>query len=227
MNRLICSAVMCGVLAGAGAQVPLRTLQFSQDRNGAVAVAQYTLVVAEDGAGVYVGKVVNGPVTISGQGGDGKAIHVDAAVVKKLFDAVPMVEGGRCETHSKGLAKMGLKTLRYLGAGREAQCAYNYSDDDRVNAATTTFEAVAETMQYGERLQAKLRFDRLGLDAELDGLQSALDQGRALAVGNIAPVLQQISDDERVMDRVHRKAARLLQGVAAAQPGGPAVPSER
>lgn len=217
-------AVMVGSLGSAGAQAPLQTLQFSLDRSGGAA-AQYTILLAEDGAGVYVGKVVNGPVVIEGQGGDGKAIRVDRALVRKLFAAVPMVEGGHCETHSKGIAKTGVKTLRYTGGGRAAQCVYNYSDDDRVNDATTTFEAVAETMQYGERLAAKLRFDRLGLDAELEGLQGALHEGRALEVGNIAPVLQAISDDERVMDRVHRKVARLLQGVGTTQ--APADASER
>ncbi|HLI77245.1 MAG TPA: hypothetical protein VKV02_09895, partial [Acidobacteriaceae bacterium] len=104
---------------------------------------------------------------------------------------------------------------------------YNYSDDDRVNDATTAFEAVAETLQYGDRLAAKLRFDRLGLDTEVDGLQAAVTEGRALEVGNIAPILQTISDDERVMDRVRRKAARLLQGAGMGQMAAGADSSAR
>ena len=147
--------------------------------------------------------------------------------MKKLFAAVPMVEGGRCETHNKSIAKTGVKTLRYVGSGTVAQCVYNYSDDDRVNDATGVFEAIAQTMQYGDRLATKLRFDRLGLDAELDGLQSAVSEGRALEVGNIAPLLQTISQDERVMDRVRRKAERLLQSAGPAQTAAGADSSER
>ncbi len=73
------------------------------------------------------------------------------------------------------------------------------------------FEALGETMRFGERLNAKLRFDRLGLDADMDGLQSAVTDGRAIEVGNIIPVLQKVQDDERVMERVRRKAGLLLQ----------------
>ena len=60
-------------------------------------------------------------------------------------------------------------------------------------------------------------FDRLGLDSELEGLQNEVAGERALDLGNIAPVLQSIIADERVMDRVRRKAERLLKGVAPAQ----------
>ncbi len=128
-----------------------------------------------------------------------------------------MVEGGRCETHNKNIAKTGVKVMRYSGAGREAQCTFNFSDDDRVNEAATAFEGLAETLQFGDRLRTKLRFDRLGLDGELDALQTAVTEGRASELGNIAPVLQSIVEEERVMDRVRRKAERLLGEVAPAQ----------
>ncbi len=178
---------------------------------------QFTIAIENNGTGVYVGHLVQGPLDPAGQPSEGKAIHIAPAVTKKLFAAVPMVEGGRCETHNKGIAKTGVKTLRYAGSGPEARCVYNFSDDDRVNDATSAFEAIAQTMQYGDRLASKLRFDRLGLDDELDGLLSAVSEGRALEVGNIAPLLQTISQDERVMDRVRRKAERLLQGAGPAQ----------
>ena len=227
MNRYFVGLLLMlhGVASAAG-QAGGRTLQFSLDREGPP-LTQYTIAVAENGGGVYLGHLVTGAVEPGGQAGDGKAIRVAPAVAKKLFAAVPMVEGGRCETHSKGMAKTGVKTLRYVGAGREGQCVYNYSDDDRVNEATSAFEAIALTMEYGERLAQKLRFDRLGLDAELDGLQTAVNEGRALEVENIAPVLRAITDDERAMDRVRRKAERLLQVPGAAQGAVGADSSER
>ena len=146
-------------------------------------------------------------------------IAVPPAVLQRVFAAVPLVRSNRCESHRKNIAQTGTKTLRLLRDGALAECSYNYSEDDRVNAATTVFEAIAETMQYGERLRAKLRFDRLGLDAEMDGLQAALDDGRALEVGNIAPVLQAIQGDDRVMERVRRKAAHLLESAGVLPTG--------
>jgi hypothetical protein len=80
--------------------------------------------------------------------------------------------------------------------------------------ATAAFEAIAETMQYGARLQHEHRFDRLSLDAEIDSLVAEAKEGRAIELQNIAPVLQSIVDDDRVIDRVRRKTARLLQDAA-------------
>jgi hypothetical protein len=209
-------AVLFGGLGHGLAQGGGAALRFTMDRVGPPLV-QYTVAVGEAGTGVFSSRLAAGTAIDMQPGDGGKAIHVSGPVLKKLFAAVPMVEGGRCETHNKGIAKTGVKILRYAGNGHEAECTYNYSDDERVNEATSTFEAIAETMLYGDRLAAKLRFDRLGLDMELDGLQSAVSEGRALEVENIAPVLQSLVEDERVMDRVRRKAQQLLQTAATSQ----------
>ena len=224
--RLIAVASLAVSGTGLAQQHPA-LLQFSLDRAGSPPL-QYTLSVDEEGTGIYVPHLagIASPDANAGAS-EGKTIHLSADVVKKVFAAVPLVEGGRCETHSKSIAKTGLKTLHYVGNGRDAQCTYNYSDEDRVNEATVAFQAIAETLQFGDRLAAKLRFDRLGLDAELDGLQTAVTEGRALEVGNIAPLLKTISQDERVMDRVRRKAERLLQSAGLPQTADGAGPSAR
>ena len=188
--------------------------------------AQYTIRVEEStGRGVYHAQAPAGGVPASDT-----PIVIDATMLKKVFAAVPLVKNGRCETHNKHIAQTGTKTLRYEAEGDRAECTYNYSDEDRVNTATTVLEGIGETMQYGDRLAAKLRFDRLGLDVEMDDLESALADGRALEAGNIAPVLQAIQNDERVMDRVRRKAAHLLEGAGVPTvqgTAGAAASSER
>ncbi len=200
-----------------------QSLSFSLDRPGSPP-AQFAIHVDEaTGHGRYRG-VELAPTPgrgvaseIPGQGVD-VPITVGPEILKKLFAAVPTVRSGHCETHNKKVAQTGAKKLRYEASGAVAECTFNYSDEDRLNTATGLFEAIGETMQYGDRLAAKLRFDRLGLDLEMDNLASALADSRALEVGNIAPVLQSIQNDDRVMDRVRRKAAHLLEeaGVPAA-----------
>ncbi len=202
------------------AQVPASgpRLSFTLDRTGAAAL-HYTVQLDEaTGKGVY-------RATLPAAGNMGAAgaptdlpIAVPPAALARVFAAVPLIQSNRCESHRKGVAQTGTKTLRLVGAGATSECSYNYSEDDRVNAATAVFEALAETMQYGDRLGTKLRFDRLGLDAEIDGLVAALADGRALAVGNIAPVLGAIQNDDRVMERVRRKAAHLLESAALPSP---------
>ena len=221
IGLLFCAAVPAQVPAGAG-----RSLTFTLDRTGGAAMHYSVELDEATGRGLYRA-LAPGAVAVSSEGGTGpdagQPIAVPAAVLGKMFAAVPLVKSNRCDSHRKGIAQTGTKTLRLEGGEAVAECSYNYSDDERVNAATAVFEAVAETMQYGDRLRSKLRFDRLGLDAEMDGLQTALTEGRALEVGNIAPELQKIANDDRVMERVRRKAAHLLESAglvpAAVEPG--------
>jgi hypothetical protein len=174
---------------------------------------RYSIQVQPNGTGAYwVGPPDFDLTEASGV----QKITVSKATLEKIGAALPMVLGGACETHSKHLAQTGRKTLSFKFAGSSAECEFNYSDDQRLNQAETAFEAIGETMIDGQKLVHDQRFDRLGLDADMDSLIAEMKDGRAIEVQNLAPVLQSIAEDERVMDRVRRKAARLLQEIAAA-----------
>jgi hypothetical protein len=73
------------------------------------------------------------------------------------------------------------------------------------------FLALHETLAFGERLQHEHRFDRLSLDAEMTSLEAEVKEGHALEVGNIAATLRSIAEDDKVIDRVRRKAARMVE----------------
>jgi hypothetical protein len=135
-----------------------------------------------------------------------------------LLDGFKTVVVGNCETRNKHLARTGQKSIAYARPGSDtwASCTFNYSDDKALMDAATAFQAIAETIQTGERLEHTHRFDRLGLDAQLDFLTSEAKDGRAIELQNIAPVLRSIIDDDHVIDRARRKAARLLQDAAPA-----------
>lgn len=185
-------------------------LTFTIQRPGATPPGYQIRLDEETGRGFFRSAPLAGEAASATAGGE-TPISVQPATMKKLFAAVPLVKSDRCESHNKNIAQTGIKTLRYTAGGSSFECTYNYSLDDRVNVATAYFEAIGETMRFGERLTAKLRFDRLGLDADMDGLQSAATEGRAIELGNIIPVLQKLENDDRVMDRVRRKAEVLLQ----------------
>ena len=145
-------------------------------------------------------------------------ITVTRATSERLRAPYKTVVSGNCETKAKHIAQTGTKRLAYTMDGSDvwSSCTFNFSDDAAVMDAAAAFQAIAETLQYGARLQHEHRFDRLGLDAEMDSLISENKDGRAIELQNIAPVLQSIVDDDRVIDRVRRKAARLLQDVVPA-----------
>ena len=146
-------------------------------------------------------------------------MHVSEAVWKRLQAGTRAVRSGHCETRQKGVAQTGKKTFSFAdgpesGAGSKS-CSFNYSDDQSLNEAGSAFIALADTMQQGARLQHDLRFARLSLDADIDSLVDGVAAGRSLEPGNIASLLQSIAEDDHVIDRVRRKAARLLQASAS------------
>lgn len=171
-----------------------------------------------DGAGIYS----------EGASADAKQmpLTVSAATLEKLKQGEHAAKSGKCETKARNVAKTGEKTIRYESGDKTAECTFNYSDDVGLMGTTATFLAIADTMQRGERLQHDLRYDRLGLDAEMEQLVAAQKDGSAIEIGNIATILQTLVSDDHVIDRVRRRAARLLQDTGSPVPAG-YDPSER
>ena len=165
-----------------------------------------------DGAGTYS----------EGGSADAKSVPVtvSAATLEKLKLGEHAAKSGKCETRAKNVAKTGEKTIRYEAADKTAECTFNYSDDAGLMGAANTFQAIADTIQRGERLQHDLRYDRLGLDAEMESLVAAQKEGSAIEIGNIATILQTLVSDDHVIDRVRRRAARLLQDTGSPVPAG-------
>lgn len=162
-----------------------------------------------DGSGHYQ----ESPSAADAGGAISRDIRVSPEMRQRLFAGYAIVKSERCETRQKHIADTGTKTLTYRadGAGSSWSCTFNYSDSDKLDNTADAFLSIAETVQAGERLAQKHRYDRLGLDAEIDAFLAEVKLGHAIEVANIAPVLRSIAEDERVMERVRRKASRLLQ----------------
>jgi hypothetical protein len=117
-----------------------------------------------------------------------------------------------CESHMK-VAFQGTKRLSYSGPDGSGECEYNYSKDKEIEALGNSLIGVEYTILSGARLEKLLQHDRLGLDAELDNLTTAVHEGNAFEVGTIRETLSRIASDEQVMDRARRKAKTLLTQV--------------
>jgi len=181
-------------------------------RSDDAAATAWKVRLQADGAGTYSEGAAAGqkqmPLTVS------------VATLERLHQGERAAKSGKCETKAKNVAKTGEKRIRYEAADKTAECTFNYSDDTGLMGATAVFEAIADTMQRGERLQHDLRYDRLGLDAEMESLVAAQKDGSAIEIGNIATVLQALVSDDHVIDRVRRRAARLLQDSGLPVPAG-------
>ena len=210
--------LVAGVLLASGAAAEAPALKWTAvelsmtPRSDDATARAWKVRLQADGAGIYS----------EGASADSKQmpLTVSAATLERLKQGEHAAKSGKCETKAKNIAKSGEKTIRYESADKTSECTFNYSDDVGLMSTAATFQAIADTMQRGERLQHDLRYDRLGLDAEMEALVDAQKSGSAIEIGNIASVLQALVQDDQVIDRVRRKAARLLQDAGAPVPAG-------
>ena len=183
-----------------------------------LSVPKYTIVLHEDGTGTYQAEVA--PVSTGGAAMGVSApaqpvsqtIRISRPTTEMIFSAARALDRFNipCESKAKNIADTGKKTLSYTGADGQGSCVYNYSENKSIAQLTDTFQAIAQTMDEGRKLQFLHRFDRLGLYSEMDVLSHEVEEKRVLEIGNIAPALRSIVADEAIMQKVRERAAHLL-----------------
>jgi hypothetical protein len=115
-----------------------------------------------------------------------------------------------CDSTKTKVAFTGKKALQYSGSDGDGSCTFNWSRDQQLMKVTDDLLAVAFTLEEGRRLSVEHEHNRLGLDAELGALQDAVKDGRAQQIQNIAPQLEAIAADEKVLARARLRARQLL-----------------
>ena len=120
-----------------------------------------------------------------------------------------------CASKAKNVADTGTKTLTYIAPGTTHSCTFNYTENKNVSALTDLFLAIAETMDEGRAMDHLHRYDRLGLDAELECFSREVADGHAIELQTIAPALRSIAQDADLMQRVRTQARALLAMVPA------------
>ncbi len=180
-------------------------LSVDYDRPGLI-VPHWKISVPPRGAAEYTGKPDKGidPGVVT--------FRISDAGRAKLGDLLARSKGLQpCETKSKGLANMGLKSVTFAATdGPEVHCSFNYTDNKPLSQAVEYVVALAGTLQAGLELERLHRFDRLGLDPVIARLSDDVKEGRAVEMGAIQPTLESLITDEAVLDRVRIRAKQLL-----------------
>ncbi len=200
------------LLAGpAFAQAPA-TVEFTFD-NPALQPAHYTLLVHEDGTGHFHSEPGAAPVPGALQPEPlDRDVIVNGPLRTQLFTVARKNKlfATQCDSGHKNLAFTGNKTLRYTGPEGQGSCTFNYAKNQQISEIADSLIAVATTLEEGRKLQLLLAHDKLGLNAEMDILTEQQAGGRALEIGNIAPVLQAVAADPEVLNHTRSSARALL-----------------
>src|SRR6185437_1082055 len=85
-----------------------------------------------------------------------------------------------------------------------------YSDNKVIEEITNIFSGISNTIEHGRKLVFLHRFDKLGLEEELKGMESAAEGNNLAEIQIIAPTLKSIADDSKVLNIARQRAKRLL-----------------
>lgn len=211
--------VLCGAATIGFAQTPPASASGAHIRftveNPQLEPADYSLEIFENGEGSYTASEIDGPESRT----EGRAIRVQPPLLTQLFKTARAEHffAVDCESSQNHVAFTGKKTLAYEGADGTGSCTFNYSGEKDVNETAAMLMNVAYTLVVGARLKSEHRHDRLSLDSELEALQSAAQEHRALDLENIAPELESIAEDDAVMNRARARARMLLSEAGSAR----------
>jgi hypothetical protein len=202
-------------------------ISFHFERPG-MEVPEYTFVIHQDGTGTYEASIeamAASPNAARYAKPDAAPImtHLEisytmpSAFTQRLFTQMHTARvEPNCASKQKNVANTGLKTLTYVSPADSKQCTFNFTENNSITALAETFQAMSFTLSVGRKLAYDERFDRLGLDHDMNGLVEAAKENRAQGISLITSELQSLINNERVMERVRRNASALLDKAALA-----------
>ena len=115
------------------------------------------------------------------------------------------------DSHHKGLAFTGKKTLSYKDAQRSGESTYNYSQNPAVQELTDLMQSLSATLEFGHRLQYDHHYQKLALDEELKRMEEMARNNQLTEVAAIQPILDHIIADQSVINVTRARAQRLLE----------------
>jgi len=200
---------------GAGASITF-TLDFPNSQP-----EHYSIRLQSDGAGHYQS---SGPLSadseeadpeVAGNDSFDRDFAVGALTRQKIFELAAKADYFQkdVDSHHKGLAFTGKKTLAYKDAEHTGESTYNYSSIAAVQELTSLMQGLGSTLEFGRRLEYDHHYQKLALDEELKRMEEIAHSHQLIEVAAIQPILGQIIADPSVINVTRARAQRLLQGV--------------
>ena len=167
--------------------------------------AHYIITVDSDGHGAFIERA-DDPQSLP------TAFTVGAATRARIFRlsrAANYFDGNFDYTKSR-IAFTGDKTFTYIGRDGSHSTKINWSEDKSITELLALFQGMATTLVAEPKLRRMLKYDRLGLNAQLGILERQAADGWAKELHIIANVLRDIINDRSVMDLARHRAQHLL-----------------
>ena len=174
----------------------------------------YTITVQSSGNAKYVSRTAGKPGDADGGQDEYYASEfaMTTSVQEKIFRLAKDTGyfKGDFDYKDHPVASTGKKTLSFADKTRHFQTVYNHSENKSIEELTSIFQGISNTIQHGRKLQFLRRFDKLGLEAELKGMEDEAASHYLAELQIISPILNTIADDPAILNIARARAKRLL-----------------
>jgi hypothetical protein len=119
-----------------------------------------------------------------------------------------LADGKNYETKRK-VADLGRKHLSLEMPSGTREADFNYSDLKEVNALSAFFDGLLNQQTLSLDLENAIRFERLSVPQRLDQLEDELKSSRIGDPEGLAPLLEKIAQDQRVLDYARQHAEQI------------------
>ena len=139
--------------------------------------------------------------------------EVSAETREKIFAWAKQARyfAGNVDSGNRNLAFTGTKILSFDDAQHHNTARYDYSNLAPVRQLTDLFQGMAATLDYGRKLAYYHRYQKLALDEVLKNMEAQAKNNELNEMQSVAPVLQEIIDDNSVMNVTRARAMELIQ----------------
>ena len=107
------------------------------------------------------------------------------------------------------VAFMGTKTIRYENDGKISQQVYNYTDNPDARLLADWFERISETELCFIDLEKSVKYEKIGVNQSLLGLQSAWERKRLVAPQQFLPLLDRVVKSDSYLQMARKRAEAL------------------
>jgi hypothetical protein len=108
---------------------------------------------------------------------------------------------------------MGTKTFRFVNGDEKTEVQYNFSEDVSAQQLQDWFERMAESAQHRIDLERAAKYDHLGVDGALQGLEAAFENDRIVSPEQFLPMLDRIAKNETYMHQSRARASEMADAI--------------
>ena len=132
--------------------------------------------------------------------------------LKLLAGTRYLAEGADYESN-RTVANLGTKKLKLEGPGGSREAEFNFSSRQEVRRLVVFFDRLIAQELLMSDIDVALQFDRLAIPKKLEQIEKDLRRRRIVDPKRLVPILNRISDDDRLLNFARETAVRLKKEI--------------